>query len=324
MQEIPRGDAHRPMLVVSPSMSASEANTGYLSNLVLARNAIDRASELRTDPSKLDSLWKAAKIVIVCSEKLSATDSELIYFSADQISEPGDRYFLGIDQENGQSFFAFHVASHDEEQLRSLRQVAADLTDCEAALAVHAIALSNWHSSHPHCARCGAPTRAGLGGAVRICTVDESEHYPRTDPAVIVLIKDVDDRILLGHQPVWPENRYSTFAGFLEPGESFEQCVVREVAEESGVKVHTIKYLGSQPWPFPASIMIAFEAITSEPLDAKPDGQEISDVKWFSREEFQIAIRNGSLILPPRISVSRRMVEYWFGGEIESGESWRP
>lgn len=312
------------MLVVSPIMSAPEANTGYLRNLVLARNAIDRASELRTDPSKLDVLWSRAKILIVFSEKLSATDSELIYFTSDQISEPGERYFLGIDQENGQSYFAFHVKTFDEDQLRSLRQVAANLNDREAGLAVHAIALSNWHNSHPHCARCGAPTRAGLGGAVRICTIDESEHYPRTDPAVIVLIKDLDDRILLGHQPVWPENRYSTFAGFVEPGESFEQCVVREVAEESGVKVHTVKYLGSQPWPFPASIMVAFEAITSEPKDAKPDGQEITDVKWFSRDEFQTSVLNGTLILPPRISVARRMVEYWFGGEIESGESWRP
>ena len=312
------------MLVVSPIMSAPESHTGYLRNLVLARNAIDRASELRIDSAKLDELWEKAKIVIVSAEKLSATDSELIYFSAKEITADGERYFLGIDQETGESYFAFHVTSHNEEQLRTLRQVAADLTDREAALAVHAIALSNWHTSHPHCARCGAPTRSGIGGAVRICTVDESEHYPRTDPAVIVLIKDLDDRILLGHQPVWPENRYSTFAGFVEPGESFEQCVVREVAEESGVKVHTVKYLGSQPWPFPASIMVAFEAITSAPSDAKPDGQEITDVKWFSREEFQASVLNGTLILPPRISVARRMVEYWFGGEIESGESWRP
>ncbi len=115
---------------------------------------------------------------------------------------------------------------------------------------------------------------------MRVCDVDKSEHHPRTDPAIIVLVKDKDDRLLLGRQGTWPEKRFSNFAGFVEPGESFEQCVLREVAEECGVLVESVKYLASQPWPFPASIMIAFEAVTSDPSKAKADGEEIVEICW--------------------------------------------
>jgi NAD+ diphosphatase len=142
------------------------------------------------------------------------------------------------------------------------------------------------------------------------------------------LIKDRADRILLGHQPVWPEGRFSTFAGFLEPGETFEQCVAREAFEESGVRLTEIKYLGSQPWPFPASIMIAFEAITDAPDDARPDGEEITELKWFSRAQLKSSAEDGSLLLPPKVSVARRMIEGWLGAtELDSsklaGETWR-
>jgi NAD+ diphosphatase len=162
-----------------------------------------------------------------------------------------------------------------------------------------------------------------LGGAARFCDADQSQHHPRTDSAVIVLIKDRADRILLGHQPVWPEGRFSTFAGFLEPGETFEQCVSREVFEESNITVSEIKYLGSQPWPFPASIMIAFEAVTDNPGVAKGDGEEITEVRWFSREELKAAAADGSLLLPPRISVARKMIEGWLGEVALGGETWR-
>jgi NAD+ diphosphatase len=193
---------------------------------------------------------------------------------------------------------------------------------------MHAIALSNWHDTHPHCSKCGAKTRVDLGGAVRVCDVDESQHHPRTDAAVIVLVKDRADRILLGHQPVWPDGRFSTFAGFLEPGETFEQCVAREVFEEAGVKLTQVKYLGSQPWPFPASVMIAFEALTDAPDAARPDGEEITEVRWFSRSELKAAAEDGSLLLPPKVSVARRMIEGWLGetsldASKLAGETWR-
>ncbi len=291
---------------------------------MLARSSIDRASELRTDPEALEKLWQSAKILVVIDGFISATDDSLLYYAVSALSDVGERYFLGIDPESNQSYFAWHTGSHPEEELRTLRQVGANLTTLEAGLAVHAIALSHWHSSHPCCPKCGAPTRVDLGGAVRVCTIDQSQHHPRTDPAVIVLVKDKNDRILLGHQPIWPDKRFSTFAGFVEPGESFEQCVVREVAEESGVLVGDVRYLGSQPWPFPASIMIAFEAMTEDASTSKADGVEITEIRWFTRTQMKEAVASQEVLLPPRISVARRMIEFWYGSEIETGESWRP
>jgi NAD+ diphosphatase len=307
------------MLVVSPIMSGTE-NRGRLQNLVLARSVIDRAGHLRTDPEKLEELWRTARIVFLVKDRVHATDSELSFHEADEIFGQGERYFLGLNSDSGQSYFAWHTDEEviPEEELRTLRQIGAELSDEEAGLAVHAIALSHWHSSHPRCARCGAPTRSDLGGAVRICESDGSQHHPRTDPAVIVLVKDEDDRLLLGRQHSWAPGRFSNFAGFVEPGESFEQCVVREVEEESGLLVHSVHYLGSQPWPFPASIMIAYEATTSDVTTARADGEEIVEIMWFTRESMKAAVNSGEISLPPRISVSRRMIEYWYGeGAVE-------
>ncbi|CAB4613042.1 unannotated protein [freshwater metagenome] len=192
---------------------------------------------------------------------------------------------------------------------------------------MHAQGLANWHKKHPRCSQCGAATSVISGGSVRKCLIDESEHYPRTDSAIIVLVKDNNDRILLGRQKVWPKNRFSTFAGFVEPGESFEHCVVREVAEEAGVELTAINYLGSQPWPFPSSLMIAFEAITTNPDAARPDGDEIEEIRWFSRADMKEAIANKSLILPLDISVARQMINAWYGdeakNELKGSESWR-
>lgn len=299
-------------------MSAKVKNgiEGQLNNLVLAASTIDRASELRSDAAKLAELWHQARIVVMVNDRVHASDIELIFHSSGEIlGGEGERYFLGLDPNNGQSYFSWHTAEEviEEEQLRTLRQVGAMLSDFEAGLAVHAVALGNWHRAHPRCSKCGAATRVDLGGAVRICDVDASQHHPRTDPAVIVLVKDEADRILLGHQSVWPPTRFSNLAGFVEPGESFEQCVVREVAEESGVLVHSIRYLGSQPWPFPASIMVAFEATTSDVSTARPDGEEITEIRWFSRDEMKRAVQAGEISLPPRISVARRMIEFWYG-----------
>lgn len=307
------------MLVVSPIMSGTEKKR-RLQNLVLARSVIDRAGHLRTDQSKIEELWGQSKILFLVKDRVHATDSELCFHQADEIFGQGERYFLGMNNESGQSHFAWHTDEEviPEEELRTLRQIGAELSDEEAGLAVHAIALAHWHSSHPRCARCGAPTKSDLGGAVRICENDGSQHHPRTDPAIIVLVKDEDDRLLLGRQHSWAPGRFSNFAGFVEPGESFEQCVVREVEEESGLVVHSVHYLGSQPWPFPASIMIAYEASTSDVSTARPDGEEIVEIMWFTRESMKAAVNSGEISLPPRISVSRRMIEYWYGeGAIE-------
>ena len=268
---------------------------------------IDRAGDLRTDPATLAELLKRAKVLSVGGGKVSAdlASAKLLYPNA----QSEENYFLGIDRATDTPYFAAHVA--ESEELCSLRDIGAALSPLEIGLALHAVALSNWHASHPMCSKCGAATTSSLGGAVRVCDQCDAQHHPRTDSAVIVLVRDADDRILLGRQAIWPEGRFSCFAGFLEPGETFEQCVQREVYEESGVAVREINYLGSQPWPFPASIMISFEAITDFPEVARPDGEEIVEIKWLSRTQFNEQVADGSLSLPPIMSVSRKMIDRW-------------
>ena len=151
-------------------------------------------------------------------------------------------------------------------------------------------------------------------GWVRECEVDGSHHFPRTDPAIIVAVQDRNGRICLGRQAIWPEGRYSNFAGFVEPGESLEATVLREVKEESGLVVKDVKYLNSQPWPFPNSIMLAFEAFTDDPDSAKPDGVEIERLRWFTRDELIAAIESKSIAIPPITSVSGKMIDGWLNG----------
>ena len=288
---------------------------------------MDRASHLRSNQITLDQMWAKAKIVHFSDGRLavSAQATELHFLTAAEVEaliksgefKSGEKYFLGLDQLDNQPYFAWnsnHPKSESDDApagYATLREIGGDLNELQMELALHSVALSNWHKTHSHCARCGAPTSVAMGGAVRTCDADKSEHYPRTDCAVIVLVRDADDRILLGRQAIWPEGRFSCFAGFLEPGETFEQCVQREVNEESGLAVREINYLGSQPWPFPASIMISFEAITDFPEVAKPDGEEIVEIKWLSRAELKAQVADGSLSLPPTMSVSRKMIDRW-------------
>ena len=302
---------------------------------------LDRASELRSDEAELNRLWSAAKIIRVAESKLATDGTSLRFLTAAEVEKlieskiftTGDKYFLGIDTASKLAYFAWDcdevglaAGESSTEGMASLRELGGMLDEFHLGISMHATALSNWHRSHPHCSKCGALTESSLGGSVRVCVKDQSQHHPRTDSAVIVLVKDKADRILLGHQPIWPDGRFSTFAGFLEPGETFEQCVEREVFEESGVKVNEIKYLGSQPWPFPASIMIAFSAVVDDPSTAKADGVEITEVRWFRRDELKSSVADGSLLLPPTISVARKMIAMWFGpgaDKLTGGESWR-
>jgi NAD+ diphosphatase len=268
--------------------------------------------------------WKSARILHFASGKFRVnSNNELDFQSAEQIVElrknsgfaHGEELFLGIDK--GISYFAWCSDAEDFENFellenyQTLRTLGDFLSQLEMGLAIHTQAIANWHHSHQFCARCGQPTISANGGSLRKCTSDGSEHYPRTDGAVIVLVKDASDRILLGRQKIWPERRFSCFAGFVEPGESFEQTVLREVLEESGVKLKDITYLGSQPWPFPASIMISFSAVAINPDEAKADGEEIEEIRWLSRDEMREAIADGSLTLPPSMSVARKMIEFW-------------
>lgn len=155
-----------------------------------------------------------------------------------------------------------------------------------------------------------------VSGWVRRCPKDKSEHYPRTDPAIIVAVVGADDRLLLGNGATWEPNRFSTLAGFVEPGESLEQAVVREIQEEVGVRIHRADYLGSQAWPFPASLMVGYTAWT-EDTEATPDGAEVARARWFTRAELQAAVLSGEVIISHRMSIARALIEDWYGGLIE-------
>jgi NAD+ diphosphatase len=186
--------------------------------------------------------------------------------------------------------------------------VGAALSDLEAGLLVTLVALAGWHRTHPRCPRCGSETRVVQAGWSRICDVDGSQHFPRTDPAVIVLLHDGADRALLGRQPSWPTGRYSTIAGFVEAGESAEQAVHREVREETGVEIDDVVYRASQPWPFPQSLMLGYEARVVGGHVETTD-HELEDVRWFTRAE----LRQDGATLPPNASIAHWLITGWLG-----------
>lgn len=200
-------------------------------------------------------------------------------------------------------------------EFRSLREVGAALSADEAAVATTAVALHQWHRTHAHCPRCGTPTVAVMGGWERHCPEDGSSHFPRTDPAVIVVITDAEDRLLLARQSVWQAKRFSLVAGYVEPGETAEQAVAREVLEEVGLVVGDLAYLGSQPWPFPASLMLCYRAHTAS-TDFRVDGVEIEEAMWVSRAQLPALLAEGSLLLPSRVSIARRAMEDWYGSVL--------
>ena len=204
-----------------------------------------------------------------------------------------------------------------------LRAVGHYLDDADAGIMTSAVALANWHGRHPRCSRCGADTEPAQAGWARACPVCGTEHFPRTDPAVIMSVVDGADRILLGRHAGWPEKRFSTLAGFVEPGESLEAAVRREVAEEAGVLVGDVHYRGSQPWPFPLSLMLGFRAHALH-TEITVDGQELTQARWWTREELALDLATDELVLPPAMSIARQLIEDWYGGPLtDGGGVWR-
>jgi NAD+ diphosphatase len=197
-----------------------------------------------------------------------------------------------------------------------LREAAALLNDRDAGLFTHAVALANWHATHTHCPRCGTPTVTVAAGHAQRCPADGSEHFPRIDPAVIMLVTDPDDRCLLARNRRWPERRVSILAGFVEPGESAEQAVAREVGEETGITVARVRYVGSQPWPMPQSLMLGFRASAAGDLELRVDDDEIAEAHWFSRDELRSALASREILLPPPVSIAHRLIESWYGEEL--------
>jgi len=208
----------------------------------------------------------------------------------------------------------------DAEQWGDLRRLGHQLGERDAGLFTQALALANWHSAYGYSPRTGEATTIGASGWTRV-GADGREVFPRTDAAVIVGITDAADRLLLGSNAMWESNRFSLLAGFVEPGESLEAAVIREVFEESGLRVADPVYLGSQPWPFPASLMVGFRAhVPAEhPTAGTPDGEEILALRWFTRDQLRDAAGSGEIILPGPTSIARAIVEDWYGDEIADG-----
>jgi NAD+ diphosphatase len=192
----------------------------------------------------------------------------------------------------------------------SLRDAGAMLPQAEGGLAAYAVALLNWHRRHRYCANCGHTTDVVEGGNSRTCPNCGASHFPRTDPVVIMLVEH-DGNLLLGRRAGWPGRRYSVLAGFVAPGESAEEAVVREVREESGIDVFDPRFVASQPWPFPASLMLGFTARSDGGSPAARDG-ELEEVRWFSREEVrEMLSERAKAALPPPVSIARFLIDRW-------------
>jgi NAD+ diphosphatase len=284
----------------------------------LSRATVDRDALRRDDTEALEAAWSTGQVLVVDRGRVLVDDDApggpaLVLLDAADAPE-GDRLYLGADGQAAYFCVAAPLPRRLGQRASDLREVGALLGDRDAGLLVHAVGLTNWHATHPRCSRCGAPTDVVRGGAVRRCPDDGSEHFPRTDPAVIMLVTDGADRCVLGRQAVWPPGRYSTLAGFVEPGESAEQAVVREVAEETGVAVRDVRYVASQPWPFPSSLMLAFTAVCDAGARPHPADGELEDARWFTRDELRGAASWGSgagMQLPSAVSIARHLVDGW-------------
>ena len=235
----------------------------------------------------------------------------------------GDWFYLGRD--SSRAYLAWTRPENDTDEVTSwvsLRDHGHVLTALETGLATSAVALAAWCARHQHCPRCGAATELVEAGWAARCIVDSSVHYPRTDPAVIMAVHDSQDRLLLAHSALWPANRRSILAGFVEAGESPEAAVRREVREEVSLAVERVVYAGSQPWPFPGSLMLGYRAWLAESdggesdANPQPDGVEITDASFFTREELAEAVTSGRIGLPMQTSIARALIEDWYGGPI--------
>jgi NAD+ diphosphatase len=269
----------------------------------------------RAGPQRRDEAWLAARLadpatrVMVASEAgVVVADERPRLVAVDELPGGLELVLLGVDGE-ARAIFAADPGDDFPGERRGLRDLAPVLSQADGGLLAHGVALLNWHRRHRFCSNCGAPSESREAGHMRQCPRCGAQHHPRTDPVVIMLVRD-GDRAILGRQAHWPPGRYSALAGFVEPGESLEEAVAREVREETGARVADVTYRSSQPWPFPASLMLGFIArwTAGEPMVG--DG-ELEDVRWFTREE----IAAGVAKLPPRQAIARRLIEEWLGDE---------
>ncbi len=292
-----------------------------------ADDPTDRVAVQREDPAWLDDRLRSptTRIVAVASGRhpFVRADSgtrQPCYLAPRDLDGalPGEPILLGVHEDI--TYFAVDVTEAlppfpPRVALLRIREVITDLGHADSAVLAYANALVHWHRTHRFCGACGKPTESVRGGHVRRCTDGACgrEHFPRTDPAVITLVID-GDRCLLARRRDWAPGRRSTVAGFVEPGETLEHTVAREVFEEVGIRVGKVSYRGSQPWPFPQSLMLGFRAV-AESTDIAVDGDEIAEADWYSPERIETDTAAGTLILPPFDSISRWLVDDWLHGK---------
>ena len=301
---------------------------------MLSRTATDRIAERRTDTAWLDAAWQqpSTRVLVVSAAGTVATvDSPsgpvLALLQPSDAPPAGIRVLLGED--SGSVYFAL-LAETDEafDGWRDLRDLGPLLTDLDVGLLTAAVALQAWHQRHVHCPRCGAVTEVIKAGWTRRCTKDGSEHFPRTDPAVIMLVHDGAGRCVLARGPQWPAGRMSVLAGFVEAGESAEAAVVREVGEEVGIAIRDVRYVASQPHPFPASLMLGFTARVDGDPTLRIDHDEIVEADWFTRAEIRATGEWGAEAdgegpglrgLPGTMSIARQLINAWLLETDEPG-----
>jgi NAD+ diphosphatase len=295
-----------------------------LTGLALARGDVDRSAHRRNDRAWLEQAWSAPATRVLVVEhgqtlaEIGENGTRLYFLSAEQ-APAGVRFLLGTSDDGTAYFGVAGPLPHPGDpgiRPASLRELGPLLPDREAGLLTHAVALANWHETFTHCPRCGAATEPVASGHARHCPVDGSEHFPRVDPAMIVLVTDPDDRCLLARNALWPARRVSILAGFVEAGESAEHAVAREVHEETSIVVTAVSYLGSQPWPMPQSLMLGFRAHADGYQEIEVDADEIAEANWYSRAELTAAIASGELRLPPPVSIAHHIIESWYGAEL--------
>jgi NAD+ diphosphatase len=320
---LPLDEALREAARVADRSAAADASSAAVAEASSAA-AADASSAAAADASSAAAA-DASSAAAAIEPLLLGIDATGPLFAIDVDAPHGDRPAPLIAAGAPRGSGASPPAPADGPRPVGLRAAVAVLPQEEGGLAAYVAALCNWHRRHRFCAACGAPSDVAEAGLIRACPRCGTHHHPRTDPVVIMLVTG-GDRVLLGRAPSWPRRRYSALAGFVEPGETLEEAVAREVAEESGVRVGAPRYIASQPWPFPSSLMLGFEApwLEGEPRALEAD---VQDVRWFSRQEVAAAAAadadgwgrepdadGSSLLLPPRLAIARRLIERWLAG----------
>lgn len=284
---------------------------------------IDRSAEERDAPGLLEGALAdpATRVLAVRGDAApvrSDPDHSLLLVEPADVRDGASWAFLGRDASGAAVLLAAFPADADalaeESEWATIRTAGALLPAAQLDALVFAVALGRWHVDAPFCSACGARTELRQAGWSRLCPGCGREHFPRTDPAVIVAITSTDgERLLLGANASWQGRMYSCFAGFVEAGESLETTIHREIREEAGVRVDRVRYLGSQPWPYPRSLMLGFHAAAVDDAEARADGTEILDVRWFTREEIGEGLAGrGPVALPGAVSIAHRLIRAWY------------